>query len=330
MAGFVLSKASGFADSIYGNSAAPISMILEQSLEAFERESVASKIFSSRKTNKYADKLTALSAMDGFLPTGENGAYPDTDFAEVFSKIVESVTWKNRFTVTREMVEDAQFDVMRIRAKKFAQSYSRTREVYAAEMLAGATGTSITFGGKKFDTTSADGVAMFSTQHPNYFKPSKKQSNLYAGAFSASVLGELETVMQNFTGDKDEILALAPDTIIIPNIASLKNDVFAAIGADKDPATSNNGFNYQYGRWNVIISPYWRPTGSDKPFILMDSKFNELDGTALMYDRLPLSCEAYEDKNTDAAVYKGRARFVAAFNNWRGMLMGGVSTGTTL
>ena len=26
-------------------------------------------------------------------------------------------------------------------------------------------------------------------------------------------------------------------------------DVIAAEGADKDPETSNNGFNYQFGRW---------------------------------------------------------------------------------
>ena len=38
---------------------------------------------------------------------------------------------------------------------------------------------------------------------------------------------ELETRMQNFTGDKDEILGIIPDTIIIPNIGALKKTVFS-------------------------------------------------------------------------------------------------------
>ena len=58
--------------------------------------------------------------------------------------------------------------------------------------------------------------------------------------------------MQNFMDDNGNLLTLAPDTIIIPNDYSLKNAVFEAIGADKDPDTANNGFNYLFGRWNVI------------------------------------------------------------------------------
>lgn len=72
---------------------------------------------------------------------------------------------------------------------------------------------------------------------------------MFSDKFSNKVLGQMETMMQNFKGDKDEILNVSPDTIIIPNDATLKYDVFEAIGADKDPDTSNNGFNYQYGRW---------------------------------------------------------------------------------
>ena len=60
--------------------------------------------------------------------------------------------------------------------------------------------------------------------------------------------------MQDFRGDAGEVLDVVPQTIIIPNDYKLKMDVFAAIGADKDPDTSNNGFNFNFGRWNVIIA----------------------------------------------------------------------------
>ena len=330
MAGMTLTQTGGFADSIYGKSAAPIAMVLEQGLEAFELSSTYDKIFSVRTSRHYAEKMAALSAMGNFEPVGENGAHPVTDMSEVFDKTIEHMTWKSRFNISREMVDDAQLDLMRLRASKFTQAYGRTREEFAGALLGGATGDSIKFSSKTFSTLSADGVPMFSKAHPNFYNSKKTQSNLFAGAFDVDALAELETRMQNFIGDKDEILGLVPDTIIIPNVGSLKKDVFATIGADKDPATANNGFNFEFGRWNVIINPYWRVTGTDKPFILMDSKFNDLDGSAVWFDRVNLEVKAFVDNNTDGAVYDGYARWGAGFNNWRGMLMGGVTGGTAL
>ncbi len=330
MAGLTMTQTAGFNDSIFGKSAAPIAMVLEQSLESFEQQSAMNKIFSMRNSKHYAEKMTAISAMGNFEPTGENGAHPITDMNEVFSKTIEHMVYKNRFSVSREMIDDELIGLMRLRATKFSQSYGRTREAFAAAMISGATGRSIKFGGKNFSTLAADGKPQFSKEHPSFFDAKKTQSNLYAGAFSNTVLAKLETAMQNFEGDKGEILNLAPDTIIIPNDAQLKYDVFEAIGADKDPNTSNNGFNYNYGRWNVIVWPYWKVTGADKPFILLDSAFNDLDGTAVWYDRVKLEVKAYVDNDTDAGVYDGYARWGAGFNNWRGMVMGGVTGGTAL
>ena len=58
--------------------------------------------------------------------------------------------------------------------------------------------------------------------------------------------------MQDFRGDNEEVLDVAPTTILIPNEYTLKRDVFAAIGADKDPNTANNGFNFNFVRRMVV------------------------------------------------------------------------------
>ena len=334
MAGLVLTQSAGFADSIFGKSAAPIHMVLEQGLEAFEQQSAYDKIFSVRNSKNYAEKLTALSAMGEFEPVGENGGHPVTDMTEVFSQTIEHTVWKNRFYISREMVDDAKLDVMRIQANKFTQAYGRGREVFGASLIGGAMGNSITYKGKKFSTLCADGKPLFSKAHPSFYNANKTQSNLFAGAFSVDTLAQIETAMQNFKGDKGEILGLVPDTIIIPNDAMLKKAVFAAIGADKDPNTANNGFNFQFGRWNVIVWPYLAftagITAGDKPFILIDSRFNDLDGTAVWFDRVKLEVSADTDRDTNAAVYDGYARYGAGFNNWRGMAIGGVTGGTAL
>ena len=138
--------------------------------------------------------------------------------------------------------------------------------------------------------------------------------------------------MHDFRGDTNEILDVAPDTILIPDEYTLKRDVFAAIGADKDPATSNNGFNYQFGRWNVIVWPYLNEflAAGAKPWILMDSKYNKTYGGAIWLDRENLTVKSRIDEGNDANVWTGRSRFVAGFNDFRAFAVGGVSGGTAL
>lgn len=125
--------------------------------------------------------------------------------------------------------------------------------------------------------------------------------------------------MQNFRGDNNEILDVAPDTIVIPNQYELKKAVFATIGADKDPNTANNGFNYQYGRWNVIVWPYLNQylAAGAAPWMLLDSRYNEDYGGAVWLDRTPLEVRSRVDEGNDANVWQGYARFIAGFNDWR-------------
>ena len=123
---------------------------------------------------------------------------------------------------------------------------------------------------------------------------------------------------------------IVPDTIVIPNKMSLKKAVFACIGADKDPATSNNGFNYQFGRWNVIVDPYWQPAEGTNPWIVLSSQYNEDNIGAVWFDRKPLTLKADEDPATWNMVWRGRARFSAGFNDWRAFAIGGTESGTEL
>ena len=109
----------------------------------------------------------------------------------------------------------------------------------------------------------------------------------------------------------------------------MKKAVFAAIGADKDPNTANNAFNYQFGRWTVITTPYLNGLTAGVWF-LADKKYNDNYNGLLFCDRIPLSVTSYIDENTDNNVWKGRSRFVAGCNDWRGIAVAGVEGATTL
>ena len=73
-----------------------------------------------------------MTAMDGFQPVGENGDYPVDGMQEGFAKFLEHMTWKNSFSLSREIVEDAKLMDLKKQPAGFITSYYRTREKFGA------------------------------------------------------------------------------------------------------------------------------------------------------------------------------------------------------
>lgn len=327
------SEGSGLNDSIYGNCQAPIRMFIEQRGEQFEQTSVLKDLFLMGTSENFGDMLCGMTAMNGFMPVGENGAYPNDGMQVGYEKFLKYETWKDSFAISAEMIEDAKVMDLKKQPAAFMTGYGRTRENFGAALYGGAIlgNKKVKFRGREFDVTAADGLSLFHTAH----KPKVSgatQANKFNDAFSVDALDRAESAMQLFRGDNDNILEVAPDTIVIPNHPDLKRAVFAAIGADKDPATANNGFNFQFGRWNVIIWSYLNQyvAAGSKPWILMDSKYNQEYGGAVWNDRIKLAVTSEIDRGTDANVWRGRSRFNAAFNDWRFACVGGVEGGIDL
>lgn len=329
----VFSEGSGLNDSVYGKCQAPIRMFLEQRGEQFEQQSVLKDLFLMGTSDNYGDMLATMTAMSGFEPVGENGAYPADGMQEGYRKLLVYDTWKDSFAISAEMIEDSKLMDLKKQPAAFLTGYNRTREMFGAALLGNAIrgNAAAQYHGKSFDINAADGVTLFHTAHPPKVA-GDNQCNSFKDEFSVDALGKLETAMHLFRGDNDEILDVAPDTIVIPENADLKKAVFAAIGADKDPVTANNAFNYQYGRWTVIVWSYLNQfiTAGTKPWLLLDSKYNKTYGGAVWNDRIQLAMRSTIDENTDANVWRGRSRFNATFNDWRAFAAGGIASGNEL
>lgn len=337
MSGFLtVSIGSGLNGTIYGDCQVPLKAFLESRGEAFQRESLLPYLYRMEKSRHWAERYSSETAMGDFEPVGEGGDYPKTGFEDGYFRDIVNMTFKQSFSVTQELVEDCLLGTMKQRANKLVTAYGRTREKFGRILYAGGLyGTTVSYKGKTFACGSADGQALFSKTHPNKVNGAK-QTNLYKGTFTNTLLGKIETEMQNIKGDNGELLGVAPDTIWIPNDAALKDAVFSAVGADKEPTSGNNAFNYQFGRWNIIVDPYLTAALTDlgksteKPFFLLDSKFIELNDGPIFQDRVPLDVKSVIDNNNDNNVWQGRARFGAGFADWRFVAVGNMSTGTDL
>ena len=337
MSGFLtVSIGSGLNGTIYGDCQVPLKAFLESRGEAFQRESLLPYLYRMEKSRHWAERYSSETAMGDFEPVGEGGDYPKTGFEDGYFRDIVNMTFKQSFSVTQELVEDCLLGTMKQRANKLVTAYGRTREKFGRILYAGGLyGTTVSYKGKTFACGSADGQALFSKTHPNKVNGAK-QTNLYKGTFTNTLLGKIETEMQNIKGDNGELLGVAPDTIWIPNDAALKDAVFSAVGADKEPTSGNNAFNYQFGRRNIIVDPYLTAAltdlgkSSEKPFFLLDSKFIELNDGPIFQDRVPLDVKSVIDNNNDNNVWQGRARFGAGFADWRFVAVGNMSTGTDL
>lgn len=332
----VFSEGSGVADSVFGKSQDPIKMLIEERAEAMQAVSLYDKLFKEVPSENYSEKFTSMTSMDNFEPVGEGGAYPKISMQEGYSRVIESETFKGQFTITQEAVDDRKVG-RDGKPQQMVTAYYRAREEFGHGLLiAAANGKSeASVGTRKYSTKGADGSILFAADHKPKVKGAN-QSNKYKDAFSAAALSKAETAMQNLTDDNGHVLVLRPNTIIIPNDGTLKQEVLGVIGADKDPDTaSGNAYNIHHGRWNVVIDPYLNAligTGNSDgtPWFLMDTDYNQTYGGLVRTERISLRFKSWIDNNNDNNVWNGYARFSAGFVDFRPIMMCGAAAGSTL
>ena len=342
MANITFTESSGLNDSIFGKSQAPIRSFILKRAEAFEEKSLIPFLFAQEKSTHWAEKYGSMTSMDGFHAVGENGAVPTDGFQEGYSQTISNKTWKNSFSISREIMEDSKVFDLRKKPQAFIDGYYRTREEISARIFAEAINnvstsagvTEFTQDAEKFSILGADGVRLFHKSHPSKVKGAV-QSNWFADALSPAALAAAETAMQNFRDDNDKVLNVAPNTLLIPNEYSMKKAAFEIVGSEADPTSGNagsNAFNYLFGRWRVIVWPYLNKylTAGIKPWVLIASEVNEDNGGAIFQDRTGLDVNSFIDTNTHANVWTGYARFSLGFNDWRFAAVGGMAGGTQL
>ena len=118
----------------------PIKMILDNQVEAFEKDSIISKVFVMKTSDKYREEFRSKTTMDGFKPTEDMQPAGISDFEEGYSKQFVFQTWTNAFVVSKQAIEDNQMMDINASAFGFIKSYGRTRELYAVNMLGAALG----------------------------------------------------------------------------------------------------------------------------------------------------------------------------------------------
>jgi len=334
----VISKSSGLNDSIYGKSFAPIKQYLTGREELQTKASQLENLFYMDNTTNFAEKYTGETSLGDFEPGDEGGNYPEHDFQETYDKVIYPFEWKNSFSITQTMIEDAKMGKVKQKANAFMSSYARTKEKFGADMFTNGVATSMSFSGKTFDIATADAKALFATDHPSKTGEYAGQSNVYDTEWSYDAMSKLEALAANFRNDNGERLNINLDTIVVPYTtladAAQRQELFEALNADGNPNTADRAGNYHAGRWNVISWPFLgTPAGmtAGKSWFFMIDKDYLQDYAAMVWlNRLDLNVKSYVNENNDNNIWKGRGRFGGSPVDWRFVIAGIPGVGSTL
>ena len=333
----IYSKSSGFNNAAIGKLETPIKMVIEHESDALTRKGgICDWLFNVEKSNRFGETIVGQNEFDVFKATEEGAAAEGDTVSETYRKFIEHIQFMKEFTITAEMMEDANYGVgadAKRRAENFTRAYYKTRHKICEYALASGTLTEGSFAGAALDLTAPDGEALFSSTHKwgGGAGVSGTQSNYYfgnifsrgEGASSAvfeQSLYELASVLRNMKDENGEILGYTADTIILPGNRPLAEQIVKKVcGSEGTVGSANNDINLHYGNWNVVIMPGWQTT-EDK-LMLMSSEANRNLSGNMFFNRVPLTVTNWVDNHTGNYVWGGRCRFGVGFGTYKHILL---------
>lgn len=263
----------------------------------------------STKQAEYNLGTGSLGMMDEWGASNNQVSYEDVN--KGFKATYMHKKYSKGLTLERELWEDDQYGEIKKRVRLLTQTVYYTRQYYGA----------LTFT-QAFNATFAgpDGVALCSAAHPNSPVDATTQSNAGTGVLNATSLEAARTAMKGWTDDKGNLLAISPDTLIVP--PGLRKNALVIADSTGEPDVTDNNINVWKGSVNVIEFDFLT---SPTSWFLVDKE--RMAAFLHWYDRRKAKLEMDKEQfNSEVAAYKTVARWSKGFDDWS-FIYG--STGTT-
>ncbi|MHB8602189.1 MAG: phage major capsid protein [Nitrosotalea sp.] len=252
------------------------------------------KIFDKKVSKKAYEEDMSVSSFGLALQKGEGAAVSMDTEEQGFLDRYTHATYALGFTVTKEIYEDDQYDIVGERkAKGLAFSMRQTKEIVAANVLNRAFNASYTFG---------DGTTLVSASHPNVAGGTWSNQIAVAADISEAALEQAVIDLGKYTNDRGLKIAVMAKSIVVP--VDLDFEVNKILDTKYEVGTNNNTVNVVRGRFpgGVHINHYL--TDTNAWFILTNvtngMKYFERRGDDFTMD---------DDFDTDNAKYKATARY---------------------
>lgn len=226
-----LQRAS-FADSL----APGFRQIYVDALKFGEKPSILDRVFNMQTegSRQYVDDASVTGF--GLLSTKTEGAASSRDdIYEGYDYRYTFDTYSLQYEVTKEMVEDELYGLLKKLPRAMARSTNATIETDAANTLNnGFTSANTMSGGN-------DGLELFSTLHTLVTGGTQKNELTDAADLSATSWEQATIDIKDTTDDRGILMNLKPMKLVYPN--ELNYTVQKLFGSSKDPDSGNNAIN---------------------------------------------------------------------------------------
>ena len=334
----VYSKSTSFTNAAIGRLETPVKMIIEHESDLIKKKGgICDWLFNVEKSSRFGETIVTQTEFGIFNAVAEGSGAENDSIVETGSKFIEHIQFMKEFTITAEMMEDANYGVAadaKRRIQNFTRAYYKTMNNICETALRNGANKSCTFGRTTVDLTTSDGLSVFNKAH-KYGTTEKTQSNLYYGDIFArtvngerkmstdvfeEALAELSIKLRNMKDENGDPLGYTADTIILPGNRPTAEIITKKVcGSDGALGNGYNDINLHFGNWNVIVLPNWQ--ANDNRLIIMSSEANKNLAGNMFFNRVPLTVSNWVDNHTGNYIWNGRCRFGIGFGSYKHMLL---------
>jgi Mu-like prophage major head subunit gpT len=253
------------------------------------------KLFEKQTSSKAFEEDVGVSSFGLAVQKSEGAPISYDSERQGFITRYQHAVYALGFIITREMMEDDQYDVIgKRKAEGLAFSMRQTKEVIAANVYNRAFNSSFTGG---------DGSSLISATHANIKGGTWSNQIATAADLSEASLEQACIDIAGFTNDAGLLIAVRPESLVIPR--QLIFEAKRILGTDGRVGTDNNDLNAikTLGSIPEVITNHFL-TDTDTWFI----KTNVQNGLKYM-ERRADSFDMDNDWDTENAKFKATARY---------------------
>lgn len=198
-----------------------------------EYETEYDQLFDKFTSQKAFEEDVGISSFGLAVQKAEGSPISYDSEKQGFITRYQHVVMALGFIITREMMEDDQYDVVGQRkAQGLAFSMRQTKEVVGANVYNRAFNSSYTFG---------DGKQLIASDHPNIKGGTWSNTLSTASDLSEAALEQACIDIAGFTNDAGLLIAVRPESLIIPR--QLQFEAKRILGTEGRVGTDNNDLN---------------------------------------------------------------------------------------
>jgi Mu-like prophage major head subunit gpT len=253
------------------------------------------KLFEKQTSSKAFEEDVGVSSFGLAVQKAEGAPISYDSERQGFITRYQHAVYALGFIITREMMEDDQYDVIgKRKAEGLAFSMRQTKEVIGANVYNRAFNSAYTGG---------DGVSLISASHANIKGGTWSNQIATAADISEASLEQACIDIAGFTNDAGLLIAVRPEALVIPR--QLIFEAKRILGTDGRVGTDNNDLNAikTLGSIPSVITNHFL-TDIDAWFI----KTNVQNGMKYM-ERRADRFDMDNDWDTENAKFKATARY---------------------